>query len=259
MVDATEETLVRKTFQDRLASYVFLGSFAGIIIAAYFSYQAASVGDRAGSAREIFTTLIPLFSTWVGTLLAFYFSRENFEAASKAVGEANKAVGQALDKFTLDDRLQQTNVGQIMKNRNAIQGIKFSPDKDESKTFISEIRELIDKGFSRVIIFSEGDAVKYVVRDAVFNKFIADSALGAAPVDPATTTLATFLAAKLGDKDYKFAATRFAVVKSGATLKDARDAIVAIPDARDVFITKTGKAEEPVEGWLTNGDIMKDL
>ncbi|MDB5550234.1 MAG: hypothetical protein JWL86_218, partial [Rhizobium sp.] len=121
------------------------------------------------------------------------------------------------------------------------------------------IRELLDKGFTRVIVFSESDAVKYVVRDATFNKFIADSALGAAPVDPATTTLATFLAAKLGDKDYKFAVTRFAVVKADATLKDARDAMVAVADARDTFVTKTGKMEEPVEGWLTNTDIMKDL
>jgi hypothetical protein len=252
--------LVAKVFQDKLAWWVFFVSCIGIFIAASFSYfGAADAATKATNSREIFSALIPLFSTWVGTILAFYFSRANFEAANKAVGDANRAVGQALDKLTPDERLQRTSVGQVMKNRKAIQGIKLSPTKDETKTFISEIRELIDKGFSRVIIFSESDAVKYVIPDAVFNKFVADSALGATPVDPANTTLATLLATKLGDKDYKLAATRFAVVKADATLKDARDAMVAVADAKDAFVTKTGKVEEPVEGWLTNTDIMKDL
>jgi len=33
--------------------------------------------------RDTFTMLLPVFDTWVGTVLAYYFSRENFAEAAK--------------------------------------------------------------------------------------------------------------------------------------------------------------------------------
>ena len=39
----------------------------------------------AESSRLVFNALLPLLGTWVGTVLAYYFSRKNFEAASQSV------------------------------------------------------------------------------------------------------------------------------------------------------------------------------
>src|SRR5262245_33908665 len=39
--------------------------------------------DRAGTSRLVFAAVLPLLGTWVGTVLAFYFARENLEAATE--------------------------------------------------------------------------------------------------------------------------------------------------------------------------------
>src|SRR5688500_3297632 len=42
----------------------------------------AGTDDRPEMARLVFASAVPLVGTWVGTVLAFYFARENLEAAS---------------------------------------------------------------------------------------------------------------------------------------------------------------------------------
>jgi hypothetical protein len=37
------------------------------------------------NTRTVFNALLPLLGTWVGTVLAYYFSRKNFESASQSV------------------------------------------------------------------------------------------------------------------------------------------------------------------------------
>ena len=250
MSDGSSPTgqVVQKVIQDKLAWWVFFVSCGGILLAAYLGYS----GSSGHSRREIFTTLVPLFSTWVGTILAFYFSRENFESA-------RNAVDRAIEKLTPDEKLQKTSVSQVMKLRNAMKGLPISASRTEKDIKVSELRALAEQGFSRVIIFGENDSVKYVIPESALNKFIADNALALTPVDINTVTLETMLATKFGNEQLKALASRFAVIRADANLKDARDAMVAVPDAKDVFVTKSGKKDEPVVGWLTNTDITKDL
>lgn len=37
--------------------------------------------DKAATSRLVLTSVLPVLGTWVGTVLASYFARENFEAA----------------------------------------------------------------------------------------------------------------------------------------------------------------------------------
>src|SRR5688572_6020838 len=37
------------------------------------------------ASQRIFSSLLPLLGTWVGTVLAYYFSSKNFETASQSV------------------------------------------------------------------------------------------------------------------------------------------------------------------------------
>ena len=48
-----------------------------------------------------------------------------------------------------------------------------------------------------------------------------------------------------------------AVVSQRATLADAKDAMESTPNCQDVFVTKNGKREKPVVGWLTNVRIAE--
>jgi hypothetical protein len=42
----------------------------------------ADEGNRDGITRLVFVSVLPLFGTWVGTVLAFYFISRNLETAT---------------------------------------------------------------------------------------------------------------------------------------------------------------------------------
>jgi len=244
-----DSTASKWEFKNLLAWAVFLVSTFGILATGYYASKGAG-GDT--SPREVFMTLVPLFSTWVGTILAFYFSRENFETA-------NRAVNQAIEKLTPEQEMQQTAVSQVMKKRNAIKGIDLASPADEANVTIAQVRSLLDQGFTRIAIFAPNNLIKYIIHEATLNKYIADSAAAGAAIDLTTAKLSDFLAFKIGNDDVKSLVSKMGFVKSDANLKDARAAMLAIKGAQDVFVTKSGKKDEEVLGWLTNSDITKDL
>src|SRR5215216_1658496 len=65
--------------------------------------QDTGVIDRA---QNVFNAVLPLFGTWVGTVLAYYFSRENFAAASDST--------QQLVRDLKEERLNSTLVADVM-------------------------------------------------------------------------------------------------------------------------------------------------
>src|SRR5438094_10043990 len=46
--------------------------------------------DQSGVATQVLSTVLPVIGTWVGTILAFYFGKENFETAAKRVADLAK-------------------------------------------------------------------------------------------------------------------------------------------------------------------------
>jgi hypothetical protein len=252
MADVTQNAepvqTLKGAFQNRLAWVVFLVSTIGILSVAWFY---ARTGAQ-NSAREVFSTIVPLFGTWVGTILAFYFSRENFR-------EANDAVNRAFAQLTPDQKLQQTSVRQVMKTRGATKVYDVPEGRSETNIRIAELLDLTGKGYSRVPIFAPGDVVRYIVHESLLNKFVAETAKTNPGFDLAALTLSDFLAHPAGDQTLKDWVSKKAFVKVDATLADARGAMLAIKGCQDVFVTQSAKPEEPVLGWLTNTDITRDL
>src|ERR1043166_6071715 len=73
---------------------VLIGSFGGLIVLATLIIISSWIQKPSDDAKKLFDALLPVFGTWVGTLLSFYFSKDNFEAATKSVTEmANKISG----------------------------------------------------------------------------------------------------------------------------------------------------------------------
>jgi hypothetical protein len=252
MADATQNAEPVQTltgaFQNRLAWVVFLVATSGILLVAWI--YASTLAEN--SAREVFSTIVPLFGTWVGTILAFYFSRENFR-------EANDAVNRAFAQLTPDQKLQQTSVRQVMKTRGAIKVYDLPEGKSETDIHIAELLDLTGKGYGRVPIFAPGDVVRYIVHESLLNKFIAETAKTNPGFDLAALTLSDFLAHPVGDQTLKDWVSSKAFVKADATLADARDAMLTVKGCQDVFVTQSGKPDEAVIGWLTNTDITRDL
>src|SRR5436190_6847806 len=68
----------------RLAIVVVSLSLIGIALASAIALIFATAPDRPEMARLVFASVLPLLGTWVGTVLAFYFVRENLQAATES-------------------------------------------------------------------------------------------------------------------------------------------------------------------------------
>jgi len=113
----------------------------------------------------------------------------------------------------------------------------------------SLLGELTKLALNRVPLFNEDSHPMYMIHRSMIDQYIVKtlSAGDGKSIDELT------LADLLGEPSMKkmFEST-FAVVSKKATLADASNAMHLMLDCRDVFITETGKSDEPVIGWLTN-------
>jgi hypothetical protein len=106
--------------------------------------------------------------------------------------------------------------------------------------------DLEAQGKSRLPLLDDNKQIKYVIHRGSIGEFIAsnlsraqDLTLQDFLVDPAMLALVT---------------ETFAIVGRGASVEDCKR--LSRRGVRDVFITATGSPEEPVEGWLTNVDVL---
>lgn len=201
-------------------------------------------------AQTVFTALVALFGTWVGTILAFYFSKENFEAA-------NRGVMNAFDKVTAsEERLKGTRVRAAMIPRSSIVGVELK-GRAPNAVPLKEVCELL-KQKPRVILFDDKGAVPYIIHDSMVYKYISDQALDKNTVaNPATVMLDTFFAHVIDGGTIGDQVKLIGYVDVEASLADAREKMLATKGSKDVVVTKTGKADEPAEGWITDVDIAR--
>lgn len=117
------------------------------------------------------------------------------------------------------------------------------------------VQELDLRRLNRIPILDSEAHPLYIIHRSMIDQFIVKQVL--APVggrNPGDLVLADLLA----DEEMKkiFEGT-FVIVKRQATLAEAKSAMNARPGCNDVFVTAGGSRNEPVQGWLTNVDIVR--
>jgi len=117
------------------------------------------------------------------------------------------------------------------------------------------VTELDQRERNRVPVLSAEGHPLYMVHRSMIDKFIVKTVMskdGAARVPNLT------LAELLGDAEMKsIFENTFAVVRRQATLAEAQSAMATKPNCSDVFITAGGTSKEPVQGWLSNVDMVR--
>jgi hypothetical protein len=196
--------------------------------------------DISGNAQNVLNSVLPLLGTWVGTILAYYFSKENFEAATKSVTELAKQITpQEKLKATLAREKMIPQVDMFSKSLPA-ENIKLADTLTEL--------EQTKKG-SRIPILGDKKEVQYVLHRSLIDKFLANSARsGKTNTEIAALTVADLLK----DPTLKKFAEAVAVIKEDATLADAMSLMNQIENCQDVFVTATGTKNEAIKGWITN-------
>lgn len=203
----------------------------------------AIISDSA-KTMDIFHIILPVFASWVGTILAFYFGRENFEAA-------NKQVRELVQQLTPEQRAKAL-VTTIMRSLlNAVHH-EISKGKVEKDVKISELRAKISDNVSRLPIIGADKKPRYTIHGSRIDKYIAS---GGKPDDTLEKFISTQKAAGIEyglDKG-------FIIVSEQTTISAANRKIEDTPTRQDIFITKGGSSDEPLSGWISNLRMAKFL
>ncbi len=222
-----------------LLGIVILGlSIAGVVILAGFVLGRDST---LNTAQYVFGAILPLLGTWVGTVLAYYFARENFESASRSVREMAK-------QLTPTEKLKAIIIKDVMIDiGNAVTFTLGKPEKD-----IKLKSDLIDaklekENRERLPILDTQGLIKYMAHRSLFDKFIVQEVAKAKKVDDLT------LQDMLNDAKYKDLLTgSFKTLPQTSNLAEAKILMDKIRICSDVFATEDGTPNTKVLGWVTN-------
>jgi hypothetical protein len=105
-------------FRHALAFIVVGFSIVGIAVLSGIAIKGASAGTgRTEAIRLVFVSVLPLFGTWVGTVLAYYFARENLREATASVQAASAVTTEQLAKVWAPTTL----VKDVMQPENRVE------------------------------------------------------------------------------------------------------------------------------------------
>jgi hypothetical protein len=224
-----------------------LGLAGGAIIgiSAVSLAGAAWVGPEqfAQTSQMVFNALLPLLGTWVGTVLAYYFSRKNFESASQSV--------ERMVNLTTEQKLGQIVVAKEMLRPVEITMHRIPAGKTPKDVMLKELRPYFTGKVTRIPVVDERNVVLYILHQSGLFKFLAESALRTPPVDIEKLTLQDLV----DDADLKNWVTNIVFIGEEASVADAKRMMENKPGCQDLIVTKTGKNTEPIQGWMTNADI----
>jgi hypothetical protein len=199
------------------------------------------------SPQNVLNSVLPLLGTWIGTILAYYFSKENFEAATNSVTELAR-------QMTPQQKLQSTPVKSKMIWKQQMFAQKLPADQLKLTEMLNQL-EQAKKG-NRIPIVGDKDEPKYILHRSLIDGYIASLSRGGRSVQEiAAQTLKDMLD---GSAEIKRMAEGFSVIKEDATLADAQSSMANIRDCQDVFVTQLGTKDEGILGWVTNVIIQEN-
>jgi len=241
--------------RERIALLVTWLSVGGTVAIFIGAVTMISIKDGFANGKDeffkyIIGILLPLWGTWMGTILAFYFSKENLDAA-------NKTVRYLTDKITSpDEKLKSIKVKDVM-----IKNI-ISFKADDSKIDDSNIYDLLNtmdgklteegKPLSRLPIVNNSDILKYIIHRGTFDSYL----ISRIKTDPTTDLTKLTIKDMKNDNDPTLkkimSKDMLVFVSEQSSLRDAQILLDKIESCKDVFVTPNGTSEEKIIGWITD-------
>jgi hypothetical protein len=256
--------------RSRMAPIVLgIGSAAIILLALGLIIEFGYLSSQKDSAVSpkidtlmtgIFASVLPVFATWVGTVIAFYFTNESFREAAKATRETTAG---------LTDRLRSVPVRSAMVPRARIVVHQLATGSSLDTTLLKDVNDKFqgEKGangerISRLIIVDSGNIFVAIIHRSVWMELLNKGLQKPTPVLPDMTagTLGPLIDEQVTG-DPKDGAYRDIIRKSVAfvsadqTIADAKAAMDAVAGSQDVIVTQTGAPTMPIIGWIMNTDI----
>lgn len=231
----------RRNVADRLALVVVSLAAVILILLIVLAVYNANENDRTETAKDVLNAVLPLIASWVGTVLAYYYSRENLNAATRSATE----LAQQLSGV---EKLAVLRARDAMIPRDRIDTMAI-----EDTTLLTAIIEFLrERRRQRLPVFTEQGAIRYIVHLSTINGYISQCALEGRPLEGLT------FAELLADPTRaELLRGSFGTVAEAATLAEAKASLEQGRAREDVFVTRSGGRDEPVLGWLTNNDLVR--
>ena len=255
---------LKLTFRDVIGLLMLLFSavILGILIVNTFNII-SSTKDQFSSIKEVFGILLPVIGTWVGTIMAYYFSKENFEAASQNVSDLVKHV------TSTEEKLREVKVTEVMTSPENFpyKTIDKSNKIEESDIKILELIFLMDNANSERYPILEKDTLKFIFLfyRSTLERFMIGyqhSTIGLKDklraIKPDDLTIKNMFESNYQlIKDVNELTKKKIFLSINATSEEARQMMQDNTLCQDIFVTKTGNRNEKVEGWITDKNIIE--
>jgi CBS domain-containing protein len=157
MSNGSEQTIASAADQDtrnRIAFWITFGGLIAVTILGAFVIVLAN--DRSDAAKLVFGSLLPLLGTWVGTVLAFYFAKANFESAAK----------NTKDLLGITERLRSTPVESVMlkmSDPSVIKKTLVAPEIPESLKIAELVKTMRDNRRHRLPVLNSNSSPVFVI------------------------------------------------------------------------------------------------
>jgi hypothetical protein len=241
-------------FREWLALGIVGGASVLLVVVAIVAIVYST--NKDATSIQILGQLLPLVGTWVGTVLAFYFTKESFQVAQKGALETFKQI-------TPDEEAKSIEAREVMIPVVAFDKLAIPSGQGPGDIPIAQVLKDMRRG--RLPVVASNGVLVCLIHESTLFEWLKDQAQQSVSYDDAVKrSLQDLLDAtrKRRGHEMKYAdffRTTTVFVPNGATLHDAKVALSSAPQARDVFVTQNGKADEPLQGWLTDIDIAKRL
>ena len=231
---------------------LILGFAMGIAV---ISKNADHIEKSLEVIRWVFSSILPLLGTWVGTVIAFYFSKENFKAANDATRDLVKLAG---------GKLSEVKVADVMiKSSEIVDPVKV-PDGKLEKVKLKTIKDAFSREFkpgkavTRVLFVNDLGSCIGILHQSTWFEFQVIANDLDLDQDLIGDNKKMTLRSKPGTSFEDAVTKSIAFVSVHGTLADAKAAMESKPLSQDVIVTQSGASDEPMMGWISNIIISRE-
>jgi hypothetical protein len=205
--------------------------------------------SRLETTRFVFAAVVPLIGTWIGTVLAFYFTSDNLKAAADAQRAATESTATLMGTLA-----PSMPVRAAMKTFDEIDPREVVKDDGAAqKLVLDDLWKKLRPERGRIPIFDESHVPLYVVHDEDISRYAALDNNRKVGELGASHTLAELLA----DATLQRAVKAFTAIGPEASLGDARAKMSTDKEMKDLFVTADGTVSTKALGWITTTDLAR--